>query len=170
MQFLVCGYDGTDDEALERRLRVRGEHIALGDKLAASGNMLIGVALLDGDDQMIGSALVVDFPTREALDEWLEIEPYVVGDVWQRIEISPCRVGPSFRRGERLEALAPAVSGSAETTGFGGISGSLGRLRRGWRRCLSRRAVLVRRRARGTMGPQTRRRSDRLRGERTDLD
>lgn len=98
MQFLVCGYDGTDDEALERRLRVRDDHIALGDKLVERGNMLFGVALLDGD-RMIGSALVVDFPSREALDAWLEIEPYMVGNVWQRVEISPCRVGPSFRRG-----------------------------------------------------------------------
>jgi uncharacterized protein YciI len=95
MQFLVCGYDGMDGEALERRLRVRDDHIALGDKLVERGNMLFGVALLDGD-RMIGSALVVDFPSREAVDEWLEAEPYVVGNVWQRIEVTPCRVGPSF--------------------------------------------------------------------------
>lgn len=95
MQFLVCGYDGADDEALERRLRARTDHIALGDKLVEQGKMLFGVALLDGD-RMTGSAVVVDFPSREALDEWLETEPYVVGDVWQRIEIHPCRVGPSF--------------------------------------------------------------------------
>lgn len=95
MQFLVCGYDGTDDEALERRLSVRADHLALGDKLVESGNMLIGVALLDGD-RMIGSALVVDFPSREDVDKWLEIEPYVVGNVWERVEVTPCKVGPSF--------------------------------------------------------------------------
>lgn len=95
MQFLVCGYDGTDDEALERRLNARADHIALGDELVERGNMLFGVALLDGD-RMIGSALVVDFPSREVLDQWLETEPYVVGNVWQRIDVQPCRVGPSF--------------------------------------------------------------------------
>lgn len=45
---------------------------------------------------MIGSVLIVDFPTREALDGWLKVEPYVVGDVWKQIEITPCKVPPMF--------------------------------------------------------------------------
>lgn len=55
MQFLVCGYDGDDAEALDRRLAV-----------------------------------------RDAFDRWLDLEPYVVGDVWRRIDITACRVGPSY--------------------------------------------------------------------------
>jgi len=96
MQFLVCGYDGDDADALDRRLRAREAHLALGDELRAKGNMIIGVALLDGDDRMVGSAIVVDFPSRDDVDGWLEVEPYMVGDVWRRVEITPCRVGPSF--------------------------------------------------------------------------
>jgi uncharacterized protein YciI len=95
VQFLVCGYDGTDADAGERRQRVRADHIALGDRMVESGTMLFGVALLDGD-RMIGSALVVEFPSRAELDGWLEVEPYVVGGVWQRVEVQPCKVGPSF--------------------------------------------------------------------------
>lgn len=95
MQFLVTGYDGDDESALDRRLKVRAEHIALGDKLVRSGNMLFGVALLDGD-KMVGSIFVVDFPTREELNVWLKVEPYVTGDVWRKVEVKPCRVGPSF--------------------------------------------------------------------------
>jgi uncharacterized protein len=51
---------------------------------------------LDENERMIGSVLIVDFPTRDALDEWLKIEPYVVGDVWRRIETTPCKVPPMF--------------------------------------------------------------------------
>jgi len=80
VQFLVSGYDGDDEGALDRRLTVRAGHIALADKLVASGNMLFGVALLDGET-MVGSAFIVDFPTRADVDKWLEVEPYVVGDV-----------------------------------------------------------------------------------------
>lgn len=40
--------------------------------------------------------LVVDFPDRESLDQWLKIEPYMVGMVWDRVEVLPCKVGPSF--------------------------------------------------------------------------
>lgn len=96
MQFLLVAYDGSDDRALERRLHARDRHIALGDEMVAAGRMLYGTAILDDQDKMIGSMLVLDFPSREDLDAWLAVEPYVVGDVWRTIEIQPCRVGPSF--------------------------------------------------------------------------
>jgi uncharacterized protein len=96
MQYLVTGRDGDDEQALDRRMAVREAHIALGDKLAASGNMLFAVATLDEDGQMNGSAIIVDFESRNELDEWLKIEPYVTGDVWRSVTVEECRVGPSF--------------------------------------------------------------------------
>lgn len=39
MQFLVIGYDGKDKGALARRQAVRQQHITLGNKLMAKGNM-----------------------------------------------------------------------------------------------------------------------------------
>ncbi|MGW1162855.1 YciI family protein [Streptomyces sp. NPDC002513] len=96
MQFMLIAYDGTDEGALDRRMAVREAHIALGDKLVAEGHMLFGTAILDGQDRMIGSMIVLEYPSRAELDAWLEIEPYVVGDVWRTIEVKPVRVGPSF--------------------------------------------------------------------------
>jgi len=96
MQFLLIAHDGNDDDALNRRMQAREQHIALGDEMVANGSMLYGGALLDEQDKMIGSVLVLDFPTREELDAWLKIEPYVLGDVWRRIDVQPFRVGPSF--------------------------------------------------------------------------
>lgn len=96
MRYLVIGRDGNDAEAMNRRLAVREAHIALGDAMFASGNMLFGVALLNDEGQMVGSALIVDFDSRRQLDEWLAAEPYVTGDVWRTVEIEECRVGPSF--------------------------------------------------------------------------
>ena len=96
MQFLVVGYDGTDDGALKRRMAVREAHIALGDKMRDAGKMLYGVAILDDSAKMIGSALVCDFNSRHELDQWLKEEPYVTGDVWRKIEVHNCKVGPSF--------------------------------------------------------------------------
>lgn len=92
MQFLVIGKDGTDEKAKERRLAARAEHIAMGDKLLASGNMWYGAALWDDKNKMIGSMLVMDFPSRKELEEWLEEEPYVTEKVWESIEISRCNV------------------------------------------------------------------------------
>ena len=96
MQFLLIGYDGTDPDALGRRLSVRDQHVALGDQLRDAGHMLYGGAILDDNGKMIASVLVLDFPNRDELDSWLKVEPYVTGKVWTKTDIRPFNVGPSF--------------------------------------------------------------------------
>ncbi|MDZ4837126.1 MAG: YciI family protein [Candidatus Melainabacteria bacterium] len=96
MQFLVVAYDGKDEKALERRMAARDGHLALGDKMRDAGTMLYGAAILDDSEKMIGSAMICDFESRAQLDKWLENEPYVVGKVWENIDVKQCRVGPSF--------------------------------------------------------------------------
>ena len=48
--------------------------------------------LLDDEGKMKGSALVMEFPDRAALDAYLANEPYVVENVWQKIEVEPMNV------------------------------------------------------------------------------
>ena len=83
MQFLVKAYDGPD--MMEKRMAVRPRHLegmkALGRQIIAAGG------LLDEDGKMKGSALVMEFPDRDALDKYLENEPYVIEGVWQKIDI-----------------------------------------------------------------------------------
>lgn len=92
MQFIIIGRDGTDAKAKERRLAARAAHIALGEKLRLSGNMWYGAALWDENNEMIGSMLVMDFPSRKELQDWLDKEPYVTGEVWKSFEILKCNV------------------------------------------------------------------------------
>ena len=87
MQFVVIGLDGTDEKALDRRMAVRADHLAMGDKLVESGNLWYGAALLSDNGKMKGSLYVVDFLSEKELQAWLAIEPYVVGNVWQNITI-----------------------------------------------------------------------------------
>lgn len=82
-----------------RRLAARQEHLELGDGMKADGRLLYALALLDEGGTMRGSVMVVDFPSRKALDEWLKVEPYVTQKVWREIEIRACKVGPSFLAG-----------------------------------------------------------------------
>lgn len=95
--YIVIGRDGTDEAALERRGAVRGDHLSLSDEAITRGEQLMGVAMLNNDQQMCGSVMLVDFPNRAALDAWLEKEPYVSGDVWKSVEVVECRIGPSFQ-------------------------------------------------------------------------
>jgi uncharacterized protein len=92
MQFLVLGYDGTDSDAQTRRQTFRPQHIALGNELMEQGHMWFGAALRDEDDNMIGSALMMNFKNRDELQKWLDVEPYVTGKVWEKVEIKKCSV------------------------------------------------------------------------------
>ncbi len=87
MQFVVIGLDGTAADAPARRQKVRQQHIDMGDELLKSGNMRYGAALLHDDGSMKGSMILVDFSSEKELQNWLDKEPYVVGDVWRDITI-----------------------------------------------------------------------------------
>lgn len=88
MQFIIKAYDGPG--MLDRRMAVRPRHLEgmkkLGKKVICAGG------LLDEEGKMKGSALVMEFDDREALDEYLNNEPYVVEGVWQKIDVDQMNV------------------------------------------------------------------------------
>lgn len=88
MQFIVIGYDGKDEKALERRMAVREKHLSLAKEMFDSGKWLYASAILNDDGIMIGSMIVCDYASRGELEEqWLKIEPYILGDVWKTINV-----------------------------------------------------------------------------------
>lgn len=91
-QYIVYGWDGTDDQALDRRMKVRPAHFEGAARLKASGNFILGGAMLDDNGRMIGSTMVLQFESRDQLQQWLDEEPYVTGGVWENVEIHPFRV------------------------------------------------------------------------------
>ena len=91
MQFLITAYDGTDSEAQARRNAARPAHIDGAKSLLAGGHVLIGGAIMNDDDEMIGSSLVVEFESRNELDQWLQNDPYVTFNVWQDITVQAFR-------------------------------------------------------------------------------
>jgi len=92
MQFMIVAYDGLDEGALNRRLAARESHIAGAIALKNAGHLIAGGAILDDAERMIGSTIYVDFASRADLDDWLQKDPYVIGDVWRDITISPIRL------------------------------------------------------------------------------
>ena len=96
MQWLIIARDGSDEDALERRLAARPAHLEHAARLQAAGHLLIGGALINDDGEMTGTAAVAQFETRAELDEWLTTDPYVTGDVWREIKVHPFRVAPHY--------------------------------------------------------------------------
>ncbi len=92
MQFLIIGKDGTDAWAGERRNAVREKHLRLGDQMEASGDRWYGCAIMDDHGKMTGSMAILDFPSKEKLQDYLKKEPYILGKVWKTIEVYNCNV------------------------------------------------------------------------------
>jgi uncharacterized protein YciI len=88
MQFLVIAYDGTDEQALDRRLAAREAHLKSAKDNFDKDAWLYASAILDDNERMIGSAIICDYASREELQtKWLDNEPYVKGNVWKTIDI-----------------------------------------------------------------------------------
>jgi uncharacterized protein len=96
MLYVVIAYDGTEPGTFERRMDIRPAHMANGERMMQAGQFLFGGAMLDGAGKMCGGVLVVSFPSREGVDEWLREEPYILEKVWTRVEVYPFLCPPQF--------------------------------------------------------------------------
>jgi len=96
MQFVVKAYDGPG--MLDKRMEVRPRHLEgmkkLGKQVVCAGG------LLDEEGNMKGSVLVMEFADRDALQEYLDNEPYVTEGVWDRIEVD--RMNVVLVNGEKI--------------------------------------------------------------------
>ena len=96
MQFIVKAYDG--EGMLERRMKVRPRHL---EGMARLGKHVICAGgLLNDEGKMKGSVLILDFDTREELEEYLKKEPYVQEHVWSKIEVERLNVVISSPSGQ----------------------------------------------------------------------
>ncbi len=88
MQFIVKAYDG--EGMLEKRMEVRPRHLEGMSRM--SDHIICAGGLLDDEGKMKGSALVLEFDSREELDDYIANEPYVIEKVWEKIEIDVMNV------------------------------------------------------------------------------
>ncbi|GGH02291.1 YciI family protein [Mucilaginibacter phyllosphaerae] len=91
-QYIVTGYDYTDEGAFERRMNVRQHHLDGAKVLKESGNYILGGAVLNDEGKMIGSVMVLQFESEEALEAWKQGEPYITQKIWETVDVKPFKV------------------------------------------------------------------------------
>lgn len=91
-QYLVTAYDYTHEDALQNRMDTRPHHLDGAKDLKEKGNFILGGAMLNDDGKMIGSVMVLQFETDEALEAWKKNEPYITQKVWETVDIKPFKV------------------------------------------------------------------------------
>lgn len=97
MNFIVNGYDYTDEKALERRMAARDAHMANIKDMKASGEILFAAAKLNEQGDMCGSTMILEMESRQDVDHYLEREAYIKEKVWEKVEVIECKVPPIFK-------------------------------------------------------------------------
>ena len=78
---------------LEKRLATRPAHLARLQQLDAEGRLIVAGAMPKDPSNpqagFYGSTMIVDFNSREALDAWLQDEPFLKEGVYSHIDVKP---------------------------------------------------------------------------------
>lgn len=81
------------DGTVEKRLAVRPQHLARLEQLDAEGRLIVAGAMPKDPSNpqagFYGSTIIVDFDSREALEEWLQEEPFLKEGVYAHIDVKP---------------------------------------------------------------------------------
>jgi uncharacterized protein len=72
--------------ALQTRLDNRAAHLAY---IAETGNVTQAGPLLDADDGMIGSLVILDVVDMPAAHDWAANDPYAKAGLFQSVELIP---------------------------------------------------------------------------------
>lgn len=93
MWYAIEGFDGTD--ALALRLQAREQHLARLLALRDAGRLLLAgpCPTIDAEDPgpagFSGSIVIAEFASLEDAQAWAQVDPYVTGGVYQRVEVRP---------------------------------------------------------------------------------
>ena len=84
----------TDREGtVEKRLATRPKHLARLEALNAEGRLIVAGAMPKDPSNpqagFYGSTIIVEFDSREALDVWIQDEPFLKEGVYSHIDVKP---------------------------------------------------------------------------------
>jgi len=96
MNFIVNAYDYKDDESLKRRMNAREAHMENIKVMHSKGQILMACAMLNDKGQMCGSTMILNMENEEQVNQYLDKEAYILGKVWERVEVSPCKIPALF--------------------------------------------------------------------------
>ncbi|MCC5926916.1 MAG: hypothetical protein JJU41_10200 [Bacteroidetes bacterium] len=92
MTFLIHAFDHTDADALNRRLAARETHLNAAKAMHERGEVLLAGAMLNPENQMMGSVVIVEMDSLEAVENWLRNEVYIQQNVWDKVQIYPMKI------------------------------------------------------------------------------
>lgn len=92
MPYLIIATDHTDDQALDRRLAARPDHLVSAKAMEAAGILQFAGASIDSEGKMTGSVLVLNVATADQATDIIEADLYWSSKVWASYTVQEIRV------------------------------------------------------------------------------
>src|SRR5262245_26396746 len=93
---------GADGVALRDELRAA--HMEAITARFHAGDVLFGARIYDDDGVVCGSIIILELPSREAVDGYLATEPFQTGGLWTSVEVKELKTVDMY-----LERMRPPV-------------------------------------------------------------
>ena len=74
---------------LNVRMETRPAHLEHLNKLNAEGTLKIAGPFLDAEEKMVGSLLIVDFPSEAEARTFAENDPYAKAGLFESVDVKP---------------------------------------------------------------------------------
>ncbi len=88
MQFVITAHDG--EGMYEKRMSIRSQHLENMERIKE--HVVCAGGLVDEDGLLAGSVLVLEYDSRDQLDEYLANEPYIREQVWADVQVEQMNV------------------------------------------------------------------------------
>ena len=93
---MITAYDGAG--MLAKRMELRPLHLEGMERLKK--HLIAAGGMLDDEGKLKGSVLIMEFQSREEVDDYLANEIYVKEQVWEKITVE--RMNVVYAHGERV--------------------------------------------------------------------
>ena len=89
MYWLIVGRDKP--RSIKLRESQRAAHVAYAWRRDLAARALIGAPLTKKDDgsDMAGTVMIVEAPTRKAIEAFVQNDPYTLSGLFEKVEITP---------------------------------------------------------------------------------
>ncbi|MGE0880919.1 MAG: YciI family protein [Acidimicrobiia bacterium] len=103
MKLLLLAGNKPGAEGVALRDTLREAHMEGVTARFNAGEVLLGAGIYDDEGVVRGSVMVLDMPSREAVDAYLRTEPFQVGGLWDHYEVTELKQPDMY-----TERLGPA--------------------------------------------------------------
>src|SRR5215471_10195841 len=96
MIFMLTARDKPGPTGVALRDELRAAHMERITARFHAGDVLFGAGIYDDEGVVRGSIIILEMPSRAAIDGYLETEPFQMGGLWSAVEVNELKTADMY--------------------------------------------------------------------------